>query len=130
MNLGIFKQLRNFTKNNSTKSWLSSHKSDPYVKQAQKHNYRSRSAFKLLQIDEEHKFLKPNLKILELGSAPGGWTQILLQKSNSAIQHPNIVAIDLLEMKPLLGVKFIQGNFTNSKNIKQIQAHFSNKKIP
>ena len=94
----------------SSKSWLKSHFSDHYVKRAQNEGYRCRAAYKLLEINEKDKLIKPGMVIVDLGAAPGSWSQVstaLVGKKGS------VIAIDLLEMKPLPGVHFISGDFSN-----------------
>ncbi|MBO1020002.1 RlmE family RNA methyltransferase [Methylobacterium sp. SD274] len=92
----------------SQKRWLERQLNDPYVARAKREGYRSRAAFKLLEIDERFKILKPNQKIIDLGAAPGGWSQVAAK-----IVGPSgrIVGIDLLEIEPMVGVEFITLDF-------------------
>ncbi|GJE19388.1 RlmE family RNA methyltransferase [Methylobacterium marchantiae] len=92
----------------SQKRWLERQLNDPYVARAKREGYRSRAAFKLIEIDERHKILKPNQKIIDLGAAPGGWSQVAAK-----IVGPSgrIVGIDLLEIEPMTGVEFITLDF-------------------
>jgi 23S rRNA (uridine2552-2'-O)-methyltransferase len=92
----------------SSKEWLRRHVSDPYVKKAQKEGYRSRAAYKLLEIDEKHSLFKPGMTVLDLGAAPGGWSQVAAQKIKSGGQ---VIAVDVLEMAPISGVTVIKGDF-------------------
>jgi len=94
-------------KSSSTR-WLKRHLNDPYVREAERLGYRSRAAFKLLDIDEKFNILKPGLKVVDLGSAPGGWSQILATKKLS-----KIVAIDLLPVDDIGGVDFLEMDFTD-----------------
>lgn len=94
----------------SSKFWLKSHFSDHYVKRAQNEGYRSRAAYKLLEINEKDKLIKPGMVIVDLGAAPGGWSQVAAELTG---EKGKIIAIDLLPMKPLPGVHFIQGDFSN-----------------
>lgn len=91
----------------SSAAWLQRHINDPYVHEAQRLGYRSRAAFKLLQLDEKLKLLKPNMRVVDLGAAPGGWSQIL-----STRNMKQVVAIDILPMDELPGVEFLQMDFT------------------
>jgi 23S rRNA (uridine2552-2'-O)-methyltransferase len=91
----------------SSKEWLRRHVSDPYVKKAQKEGYRSRAAYKLLEIDEKHSLFKPGMTVLDLGAAPGGWSQVAAQK----IKPGGVIAVDVLEMAPISGVTVIKGDF-------------------
>ena len=100
---------------NSSARWLSRQLNDPYVKKAKMLNYRSRAAFKIIEIDEKFKIFKKNQLIIDLGAAPGGWSQI------AALKNPdNILALDLLEIEEIEGVKFIQQDFTDPNIIKII----------
>ena len=91
----------------SSKEWLRRHVSDPYVKKAQKEGYRSRAAYKLLEIDEKHSLFKPGMTVLDLGAAPGGWSQVAAQK----IKPGGVIAVDVLEMAPISGVTVMKGDF-------------------
>lgn len=91
-------------KNSSTR-WLQRQLNDPYVNRAQKEGYRGRAAFKLIELNEKLDFLRPGMTLVDLGSAPGGWSQVAAQYGTK------IVAIDLLEMDELPGVDFIQMDF-------------------
>ena len=90
--------------------WLERQLNDPYVKAAKSQGYRSRAAFKLLELDEKYHFLRGVRRVVDLGAAPGGWCQVLREK------HPKaaVVGIDLLEMEPLQGVTFLQMDFLHS----------------
>ena len=92
----------------SSQKWLERQLNDPYVARAKREGYRSRAAFKLLEIDEKFHILKPGQKIVDLGAAPGGWSQIAAQKVGP---RGRIVGIDLLPIDPMAGVEFIQLDF-------------------
>jgi len=92
----------------SSNRWMQEHVSDHHVKQAVASGYRSRAAFKLLQLDEKDKLLSPGMTVLELGAAPGGWTQVIVEKLT---ERGRIIASDILPMDALPGVTFIQGDF-------------------
>ena len=89
----------------SSKRWLQRHASDAYVRKAKEKGYRSRAAFKLLQIDEKESLLRPGMTVLDLGAAPGGWSQVAAQKG------AKVTAIDLLPVAPLPGVTVLRGDF-------------------
>jgi 23S rRNA (uridine2552-2'-O)-methyltransferase len=103
------------------KAWLHDHLTDPYVKLAQKEGYRSRAAYKLSEIDEQFKLFQPGQLVVDLGSTPGAWSQYLRRRfapkaagaGGAAVGELNgrIVALDILEMEPIEGVTFIQGDF-------------------
>ena len=92
----------------SSKRWLQRHVSDAYVRKAKEKGYRSRAAFKLLELDAKHKLLKPGLVVLDLGAAPGGWSQVAAQKVRPG---GRVVAIDLLDVAPIPGVELQKGDF-------------------
>ena len=92
----------------SNKQWLRRHVSDPYVRQAKAQGYRSRSAFKLLQIDAKEKILKPGQVVVDLGAAPGGWSQVAAGKVKPS---GRVIAIDLLPIAPISGVTLLKGDF-------------------
>jgi 23S rRNA (uridine2552-2'-O)-methyltransferase len=92
----------------SSKEWLRRHVSDPYVRKARQEGYRSRAAYKLLEIDQKHSLFKPGMTVLDLGAAPGGWSQVAAQK---VMPGGTVVAIDVLEMAPISGVTIRKGDF-------------------
>lgn len=95
--------------------WLNRQLNDPYVQAAKREGFRSRAAYKLLEIDEKKRLLKPNQRIVDLGAAPGGWSQIAAERSGSAEGRGRVVAIDLLEIEPIPGVDFFQLDFLDDK---------------
>jgi 23S rRNA (uridine2552-2'-O)-methyltransferase len=95
-------------KSKSSNDWLREHFDDPYVKKAQKAGYRSRATFKLEEIDKKDKLIRPGMAVVDLGSAPGGWSDYALRKLGG---KGTVVALDILSMTPLSGVHFIQGDF-------------------
>ena len=108
------------------KSWLNDHVNDPYVKLAKKEGYRARAAYKLKEIDETFGLIKPGNLVVDLGSAPGAWSQYVRRKlspGGAAVGDLNgtILAVDLLPMEPVEGVHFIQGDFTEADVLAQVQ---------
>ena len=96
-------------KRSSSKAWLKEHRDDPYVQRAQREGYRSRACYKLLELQEKERLLRPGMTVLDLGSAPGGWSQV----AADAVGHRGrVLASDILPMDSLAGVEFIQGDFT------------------
>jgi 23S rRNA (uridine2552-2'-O)-methyltransferase len=95
----------------SSKLWLERQLNDPYVAQARREGYRSRAAYKLIEIDDKHHFLKSGITVVDLGAAPGGWSQIAAKRVGAANGKGKIVAIDLLEMPEIPGVNFAQLDF-------------------
>src|ERR1700733_9944422 len=92
----------------SQKRWLERQLNDPYVARAKREGYRSRAAYKLLEIDERYKLLRPGQKIVDLGAAPGGWSQVAARVVGPT---GRVVGIDLLEIEPMAGVEFITLDF-------------------
>jgi 23S rRNA (uridine2552-2'-O)-methyltransferase len=119
------------SKNKFNKDWLQDHLNDPYVKMAQREGYRARAAFKLKEIDEQDHLIKAGMVIVDLGSAPGSWSQYArnrlteLGKKNSDIPDGKpdgtVVAIDLLPMEPVADVLFIQGDFREDSVFQQLE---------
>lgn len=103
----------------SSKRWLDEHVNDPYVKQAQSDGYRSRASYKLIEIIEKDKLVRPGMLVLDLGSAPGGWSQVV-----APMVEPKgrVIASDMLAMDCLADVEFIQGDFTEQLVFDQIIA--------
>jgi 23S rRNA (uridine2552-2'-O)-methyltransferase len=95
----------------SSKLWLERQLNDPYVAQAKREGYRSRAAFKLVEIDDKYHLLKPGMTVVDLGAAPGGWSQVAAKRVGSAGGKGRVIAIDLLEMPEIPGVQFAQLDF-------------------
>ena len=95
----------------SSKLWLERQLNDPYVAKARREGYRSRAAYKLFEMDDKHRFLKPGMAVVDLGAAPGGWSQIAARRVGTANGKGKVVAIDLLEMGEIPGVTFAQLDF-------------------
>jgi 23S rRNA (uridine2552-2'-O)-methyltransferase len=95
----------------SSKLWLERQLNDPYVAQARREGYRSRAAFKLVEIDDKHRLLKPGMTVVDLGAAPGGWSQVAAKRVGAASGNGRVIAIDLLEMPEIPGVQFAQLDF-------------------
>jgi 23S rRNA (uridine2552-2'-O)-methyltransferase len=101
----------------SSASWLSRHLSDPFVKQAQKDGYRSRSAYKLIELNEKDRLIRPGMRVMDLGAAPGGWSQVAGRLVGS---KGRVLATDILPMDGLTNVDFIQGDFTDEAVVQKI----------
>lgn len=101
----------------SSAGWLSRHVSDPFVKQAQKDGYRARSAYKLIELNEKDRLIRPGMRIMDLGSAPGGWSQVA---GKLVGERGRVLATDILPMDALPNVDFIQGDFTEDVIVGQI----------
>jgi 23S rRNA (uridine2552-2'-O)-methyltransferase len=101
----------------SSAGWLSRHLSDPFVKQAQKDGYRARSAYKLIELNEKDRLIRPGMRIMDLGSAPGGWSQVA---GKLVGERGRVLATDILPMDALVNVDFIQGDFTEDGIVQQV----------
>ena len=113
-------------KSHSSKQWLRRHVNDPYVQRSKKEGYRSRSAYKLIEIDDRDKLLRPGQVLVDLGAAPGGWSQVAAKRLGSA---GKVIAIDLLEMEPVSGVTFIQGDFGSRKGLAAVEAALEGRRV-
>jgi 23S rRNA (uridine2552-2'-O)-methyltransferase len=98
----------------SSTLWLERQLNDPYVAQARREGYRSRAAYKLLEIDEKYKLLRPGQRVVDLGAAPGGWSQVAAARTGAREATGRVIAIDLLEMDPVEGVEFRAMDFHNA----------------
>lgn len=120
------------TKNKFNKNWLHDHINDPYVKQAQKDGYRARAAYKLKEIDESEKLIRPGQVIVDLGCAPGSWSQYarhrLAGQQGGGIQGV-IVGLDLLPMEPIADVHFIQGDFREEAVLQQLETVLAGRQV-
>ncbi|MCC8986668.1 MAG: 23S rRNA (uridine(2552)-2'-O)-methyltransferase RlmE [Candidatus Contendobacter sp.] len=104
---------------NSSARWLREHFTDEYVKRARQEGYRSRAVYKLLEINEKDRLLRPGLTVVDLGAAPGGWSQLAVKLvGGSGV----VIALDLLPMEPLAGVEFIQGDFRETAVLERLLA--------
>jgi 23S rRNA (uridine2552-2'-O)-methyltransferase len=101
----------------SSHHWLQEHVNDPYVKQAQRDGYRSRASYKLLQLNEKDKLIRPGMLVVDLGSAPGGWSQVA---GRLVGDKGRVVATDILPMDPLPNVEFVAGDFTDEAVLRQV----------
>ena len=113
------------SRSKSSGNWLQQHVNDPYVKQAQKDGYRSRASYKLIQLNEKDKLIRPGMLIVDLGSTPGGWSQVA---ANLVGAKGKVIATDILPMEPLKNVDFILGDFTEQAVVDRILARLENRK--
>jgi 23S rRNA (uridine2552-2'-O)-methyltransferase len=105
-------------KSHSSKQWLRRHVNDPYVQRSKREGYRSRSAYKLIEIDDRDKLLRPDMVVVDLGAAPGGWSQVAARRVGAG---GTVVAIDLLPMEPVSGVTFVQADFSTAQGLEAVQ---------
>lgn len=101
----------------SSQRWMQEHLQDAYVKKAQTLGLRSRAVFKLMEIQEKDQIIQPGMTVIDLGAAPGGWSEYVRQ---TAGKHSKIIALDMLAMDPVEGVEFIQGDFTQNDVLEQL----------
>jgi 23S rRNA (uridine2552-2'-O)-methyltransferase len=110
----------------TSKQWMIEHVNDPFVQRAQKDGYRSRAAYKLLEIDERDRLIKPGMVVVDLGATPGGWCQVVAAKLGN---HGKIIALDLLPLHPLPRVEFIQGDFREDSVLAQLEEKLGGQQI-
>ena len=107
------------SRSKSSKRWLQEHHQDAYVLKAREQGYRSRAVFKLAEIQQKDRIIKPGQLVLDLGAAPGGWSEYAQQIVGD---QGRVIALDLLPIEPIAGVKFIQGDFTEQQTLDQLLA--------
>ena len=110
----------------TSKAWMREHVNDPYVKRAQSEGYRSRAAYKLAQIAERDKLFRPGMIVVDLGAAPGGWSQVA---ARGVAPGGQVFAVDLLEMPGLSGVTFIRGDFCDSDTLAELERRLAGKAV-
>ena len=110
----------------TSKQWMREHINDPYVQQAQKDGYRSRAAYKLLEIDERDHLIKAGMVVVDLGATPGGWSQVA---ANKVGDKGKVIALDLLPLVPIPRVEFILGDFREDSVLAQLEEKLGGKQI-
>ncbi|MCB5191608.1 23S rRNA methyltransferase [Methylobacillus arboreus] len=110
----------------TSKAWLQEHVNDEFVKRAQRDGYRARAAYKLIEIDEKDQLIKPGMTIVDLGSAPGSWSQVAMHRLGG---KGRVIALDILEMPPVPGVEFIQGDFREDAVLAQLEKSLDGKPV-
>jgi 23S rRNA (uridine2552-2'-O)-methyltransferase len=110
----------------TSKAWMHEHVSDEYVKRAQKEGYRARAAYKLMEIDDKDHLLKPGMVVVDLGSAPGSWSQVAMQRLQG---KGRVLALDILEMQPVPGVEFLQGDFREDSVLAQLEGKLEGRQV-
>ncbi len=110
----------------TSKQWMREHVNDPFVQLAQKEGYRSRAAYKLLEIDARDRLLKPGMVVVDLGATPGGWSQVA---AAGVGRGGKVIALDLLPLDPLAGVDFIQGDFREPGVLGQLEGFLQDKPV-
>ncbi len=113
-------------KNSSSKRWLREHFDDPYVQRAHREGVRSRSTFKLEELLERDRVLKQGMNVVDLGAAPGGWSELVVKRLKGT---GRVIAMDLLDIVPLENVEFLQGDFTDDAVLAQLEVLLEGKKV-
>ncbi|MES2554003.1 MAG: RlmE family RNA methyltransferase [Pseudomonadota bacterium] len=113
-------------KSKTSKGWMQEHVNDEFVKRAQRDGYRARAAYKLTEVDDKDRLIKPGMTIVDLGSTPGSWSQVAVQRLKG---QGRIIGLDLLEMMPIPGVDFIQGDFREASVLEQLENMLGGKQI-
>jgi 23S rRNA (uridine2552-2'-O)-methyltransferase len=113
-------------KSKSSKRWLSEHFDDQYVKMAQQQGLRSRSAFKLLELQEKYQLVRPGMIVVDLGAVPGGWCQVVKPLVG---EYGRVIGLDILEMEPVHGVDFIHGDFTEDEPLRELEEALAGQKV-
>lgn len=110
----------------TSKAWLQEHVNDPYVQRAKAEGWRSRASFKLMEIDDRDKLIRPGEMVVDLGAAPGGWSQVAAQRLKGT---GRVVALDLLEMPGIHGVDFLQGDFRDETILVQLEEKLAGERV-
>jgi 23S rRNA (uridine2552-2'-O)-methyltransferase len=118
--------LKSAKKNKFVKAWMAEHVNDPWVKEATRRGYRSRAAFKLIELAERDKLFRPGMRVADLGAAPGSWAQVLHERLGP---DAAIVAIDLLPMIPVAGVTFVQADFREDDGLAALEKALGDRKL-
>lgn len=113
-------------KNKTNKAWITEHVNDAYVQRARAEGWRSRAAFKLTEIDDKDRLLKPGMTVVDLGSAPGSWSQVAARR---VAPGGRLIALDLLPMDALHGVRFIQGDFRDDAVLHELAAALEGRQV-
>lgn len=109
-----------------SKAWMQQHVNDPYVQQAQKEGWRSRAVFKLKEIDEKDRLLKPGMTVVDLGATPGSWCQYVIKRIQPG---GRLIALDLLDFEPIAGVDFIQGDFRDAAVLARLESALAGRQV-
>ena len=110
----------------TSNAWLREHVNDTYVQRARAEGYRSRASFKLMEIDDRDRLIRPGEVVVDLGATPGGWSQVVAKRQKG---HGRVIALDLLELDPLHGVEFIQGDFREEGVLQALEATLAGAKV-
>ena len=114
------------SRSRKTRRWLQEHRADAFVRQASEEGYRSRAAYKLAEIDDRDRIFAPGQVVVDLGAAPGGWSQVAAERTRPG---GRVIAMDRLEMAPLPGVTFIQGDFQEPETLERLEASLEGRAV-
>ena len=117
--------IKSSKKNKFVKAWMTGHVNDPWVKEATRRGYRSRAAFKLIELAERDQLLRPGMRVVDLGAAPGSWSQVLRERLAS---KATLIAIDLLPMEPIAGVTIVQADFREPSGLSALEKALGDEK--
>ncbi len=110
----------------TSKAWMQEHLNDEFVKLAHKERYRARAAYKLIEIDDKDRLIKQGMTVVDLGSTPGSWSQVVVQRLHG---NGRVIALDILDMLPIAGVSFIRGDFREEAVLKQLEEMLNVKQV-
>ena len=110
----------------TSKAWMQEHLNDEFVKLAHKEGYRARAAYKLIEIDDKDRLIKQGMTVVDLGSTPGSWSQVVVQRLHG---NGRVIALDILDMIPIAGVSFIRGDFREEAVLKQLEEMLNVKQV-
>lgn len=110
----------------TSKAWMHEHVTDPFVRRAKHEGYRSRASFKLIEILDKDRLMRPGMTVVDLGAAPGGWAQVLATRAGPT---GRVIALDLLDMEPLGGVTFIRGDFSENRTLALIERELNGRQV-
>jgi 23S rRNA (uridine2552-2'-O)-methyltransferase len=117
--------LSNMKRNKTSKAWIREHLTDPYVRRANAEGYRTRAAYKLMEIDERDRLLRPGTIVVDLGAAPGSWCQVLTERCTGG----RVFALDLLPMEPVAEVDFLQGDFSDEAVLAEFERRLKGQRV-
>jgi 23S rRNA (uridine2552-2'-O)-methyltransferase len=106
-------------RNKTSKAWMHEHVTDAFVRQARREGYRSRAAYKLMELAAQDRLIRPGMTVVDLGAAPGGWAQVAAEIAGP---QGRVIAVDILEMAPVAGVAFVQGDFGDDATLQAVEA--------
>ena len=110
----------------TSKAWMHEHVTDPYVRRAKQEGYRSRAAYKLIEVLEKDKLVRPGMTVVDLGAAPGGWSQVMAPLVGS---KGRVIALDVVEMEPVEGVAIIRGDFSETTTLERLEMELAGRQI-